>query len=204
MHWSADGSVGIEDNPVQSPIYTWAALVPQPDGSLTVLPGTGYPDATFTIPGVPAGYYWLQFQPGDVVWTNASNMDYGADVIGHMLLPLTVQVFGCNITGLDPFDPVNDSLVLYSVNAQAFEVGLEDENPNDPPPAPYPATGSTACNASPTFPFSIFGISGISPSHADVSTTEQFETAPVNTLAPPLQQLCTPFARTRSKRTTPL
>jgi len=185
MHWSADGSVGIEANPVQSPIFTWAALVPQTDGSLTVLPGTGYPDATFAIPSVPAGYYWLQFQPGAVVWTNASNMDYGADAMGHIQLPGTVQVFGCNITGLDPFDPINDELILYSVNAQAFELGLEDENPGDPPPAPFPAAGSTVCDAAPTFPFSIEGIIGISPNLGDVATTEQFEAAPPNTLAAP-------------------
>ncbi len=195
MHWSADGTVGIEDNPVTSPIYSWAALVPRTDGSLSVLPGTGFPDATFTIPEVPAGFYWLQFQPGDAVWTNASNMDYGADAIGHKQLPFTTQVFGCNLTGLDPFDPVNDTLILYSVNAQAFELGLEDLNPGDPPPAPYPVVGSTVCNADPTVSLTggdfsaIEGISGISPASGDVSTIEQFETAPPNTLSAPFDNV---------------
>jgi hypothetical protein len=192
-HWSADGSVGIEDNPVDQN-YSWAALIPQSDGSLNVLPGTGYPDATFAIPNVPAGYYWLQFFPGDVVWTNASNLDYGADAIGHKQLPFTTQVIGCDITGMDPFDPVNHELILYSINAQAFELGIEDLNPGDPPPAPFPATGSTVCNADPTVSFTggdfsaIEGISGISPSMGDVSTVSQFEAAPSDTLAAPFDQ----------------
>jgi hypothetical protein len=173
MHWSADGTVGIEDNSVTG--YTWAALVPEADGSLLALPGTGYPDATWDIPGVPAGYYWLQFYPGSVVWTNANNLDYGSDAMGHKQLPVAVQIFGCNLTGLDPFDPANDELILYSVNAQAFELALEDQNPNDPPPAPYPAAGSTVCDATPTFPFGISGITGIDATEDDIATTAQWE-----------------------------
>ncbi len=173
MHWSADGTVGIEDNSVVD--YQWAALVPQADGSLLALPGTGYPDATWDIPGVPAGYYWLQFYPGDAVWTNANNLDYGSDAMGHKQLPVAVQIFGCNLTGLDPFDPVNDQLILYSVNAQAFELVLEDQNPNDPPPAPYPVAGSTVCDATPTFPYGISGITGIDASEDDIASTVQWE-----------------------------
>jgi hypothetical protein len=193
MHWSADQTVGIEANSTLN--YSWAALVPQSDGSLNVLPGTGSPDATFTIPNVQAGYYWLQFQPGDVVWTNASDMDYGADAIGHLQLPFTTQVFGCDITGMDPFDPVTQQLVLYSVNAQAFELGIEDQSPGDPAPAPFPTSGSTVCNADPTVSQTggdfgaIEGISGISPAKADVSTVEQFETAPSGTLAAPFNNV---------------
>lgn len=189
MHWSADGTVGIEDNSVTG--YTWAALVPQADGSLLALPGTGYPDATWEIPDVPAGYYWMQFSPGDSIWTNDSLFDFGADNVGHKQLPFGEQVFGCNMTGLDPFDVVNDTLALFSVNAQAFEVVVEDQNPNDPPPAPFPTAGSTVCNADPIITYTtgdfsaISGTAGISPSLADVATTVQFEVPPAGTLTAP-------------------
>ncbi|MGB8013785.1 MAG: hypothetical protein WCF68_19390 [Terriglobales bacterium] len=169
MHWSADGTVGIEDNSVVAPIYSWAALVPQADGSLTVLPGTGYPDATWDVPGVPAGYYWMQFQPGDVVWTNASVFDYGSDSMGHMQLPLAYTFWGCDLTGLDPWDQVNDSLQLFSVNAQAFAATIEVEGI-----APTP--GSTICDLGPATSFGPTTIVGVmSGINGDITSTVQFE-----------------------------
>jgi hypothetical protein len=53
-YWTADGNS--TDVPNDMSWWYVAALVPQEDGSLTELPGTGNEDGTFTIPDVPAGH----------------------------------------------------------------------------------------------------------------------------------------------------
>ncbi|ABF42593.1 hypothetical protein Acid345_3592 [Candidatus Koribacter versatilis Ellin345] len=166
-HWSSDGTVDIESNSVAPPFWTFAALVPQADGSLTVLPGNGYADATFDIPNVPAGYYWLQFQPGDVMWTNASYMDYGSDAMGRKQKQVIPQYFGCDLTGLDPWNPGLQSLDFYSINSQAFAVPLSE------PWSDVPAFGDTTCDITNTlFPMGLNVITN------DVSTAAQFEQLP--------------------------
>jgi hypothetical protein len=172
MHWSADGTVGIEDDAATNTnSYQWAALVPQADGSLLALPGTGYPDATWDIPGVSAGYYWMQFQPGNAIWTNDSLFDFGSDEMGHMQLPLAYTFWGCDLTGLDPWDPVNDSLQLFSVNAQAFAATIELQGAS-----PVPAQGSTVCDLPPATSFGPTTIVGVMTGvDGDIASTVQFE-----------------------------
>ena len=57
-----------------------AALVPQPDGSFTSLPGTPGANGDFEIPNVPAGYFWLRLGPTEIYWTSSSTFDAGTDL----------------------------------------------------------------------------------------------------------------------------
>jgi hypothetical protein len=161
-HWSADGTVGTTASDETN--NSWAALVPQADGSLLALPGTGYVDGTWVIPDVPAGYFWMQFYSGDVLWTNASVFDFGAEYMGHVQLPLAWTYWGCNLTGLDPWDPTNDSLVVFSSNAQAFEGGFTVEA----------GTGSTVCDQAPDME-SVSVMSGVDETQDDITTFAQYE-----------------------------
>ena len=82
-----------------------AALVPQADGSLLVLKGSGNADGTFSIPNVPGGFYWLRMAPLATYWTSSSTFDFGHDLIGSPLRATTgVQntIFNISASGLDP------------------------------------------------------------------------------------------------------
>lgn len=121
--------------PVQVPAIAAASLevsavVPESDGSITVLKGTTASPGVITIAGVPAGNYWLTFGALDLLpnstyayWTNASTIDGGHDVAGTpagILNALGTTVFDLNFTGLDSlaeptpivFQPENNTLTL--------------------------------------------------------------------------------------------
>ena len=59
--------------PVDLSAVTIAAYVPNGSG-YNVIPGSGTSSGTFTIPGVPAGYYLLQFGTA-YLWTNATKVN---------------------------------------------------------------------------------------------------------------------------------
>jgi hypothetical protein len=59
------------------------ALVPNGSGGFTTYHGTGAVDGTFSIPKVPAGYYWLEMIPIYKFWTSATDFDAGAEFIGR-------------------------------------------------------------------------------------------------------------------------
>ena len=85
-----------------------AALVPQPDGSLTRLLGAVNPDGSFGIPNVPAGYVWLQVGPSAYFWIATSDFDFGEDIIGApeiALNPPVTTTFNYSISGLQPAQP---------------------------------------------------------------------------------------------------
>ena len=106
--WEAGG-------PVQRPItpsasFHISAIIPQTDGSITVLPGANSAPGVITISGVPAGYYWLSFGntltslPARAFWTSTSTFDAGRDIAGSPLptLATTGQTnFDFNLSGLD-------------------------------------------------------------------------------------------------------
>src|SRR5207302_615320 len=82
-----------------------AALVPQSDGSLQRLQGAANADGSFSIPNVPAGYYWLEINPNANYWTTASDFDAGYDVIGRppaTTATQTTTTFTSSILGLNP------------------------------------------------------------------------------------------------------
>jgi hypothetical protein len=89
-----------------------SAVVPQADGSLTVLKGSTTSAGVITIPNVPAGYYWLTFssvsllapQPAAAYWTSTSTFDAGRDVGGSPVPVLSSPMkttFDFNLSGLD-------------------------------------------------------------------------------------------------------
>jgi hypothetical protein len=115
-YWTPNG-------PVPKP-FDWtkttaapAALVPQPDGSLQTLQGSGNSDGTFTIPDVPGGYYWLSSGGliGSIYWTSTSTIDLGQEFDSGLFpsalgTTTTVQV---NYSGLDPLTAGDELSFLW-------------------------------------------------------------------------------------------
>lgn len=107
-----------------------SAVVPESDGSLTVLKGTNSAPGVFTISGVPAGNYWLAFgginllpDSTSAYWTAASSFDAGRDIAGAppvVLNSIAITTFDLSLSGLDSvgeqtsvqFQPENNSPTL--------------------------------------------------------------------------------------------
>lgn len=135
-------ATGRRDNPhdLTTPACSWcsfAALVPQQDGSVQTLSGVGATSGTFEIPNVPAGHFWLRTssQPTVLYWTGSSSFDMGKDFIGRSPEQVATE-FSFDLAGLTPWQE-GDSLSLYSPNAL---VKIQ--------PSITPAIGSTTFNAS--------------------------------------------------------
>ncbi|HXR40296.1 MAG TPA: fibronectin type III domain-containing protein [Terracidiphilus sp.] len=108
-YWTASGPIAVPfdwtTNVGQAQARLVKALIPQPDGSLLALGGSGNSDGTFSIPNVPGGYYWLRIAPLAIYWTSSSTFDFGIDLIGHPSNPtsnITNTVISVNVGGLDP------------------------------------------------------------------------------------------------------
>ena len=78
-YWTSSGPVHVPE-PLQ-PGFP-AALVPQANGSLMTIPVASASNGVFTITNVPAGNYWLEFDPGLLFWTDSSTFDFGGDEVG--------------------------------------------------------------------------------------------------------------------------
>jgi hypothetical protein len=141
--WTANGETKVP--------FDWArlqaaaqpvALVPQGDGSLLTLTGSGSADGTFTIPNVPGGHYWLDVAPLAIYWTSSSTVDIGRDIVGQQLeTTSTSQLtsFALNVTSQDPFQTTDwlafvTDLPASSINlipfptagnSRVLQVGLE-------------------------------------------------------------------------------
>ncbi len=76
-YWTSSGPVLVPFDLSKASLFP-RALIPQPDGSFQALQGKGNSDGTFSIPNVPAGYYWLQLIP-PAYWTSGSTFDFGMD-----------------------------------------------------------------------------------------------------------------------------
>jgi hypothetical protein len=109
-YWNAAGSTPA---PYDLSLWDIAALVPQADGSLQQLLGTGKADGTFEIPNVPAGYYWLQ--AGWLYWTNSSTFDAGSDYAGRPWSPTVNTTASFDLSGLDAWQS-SDALLIQSPN----------------------------------------------------------------------------------------
>ena len=91
-----------------------AVLVPQSDGSVTRLQGAANPDGTFSIPDVPAGYYWLQLSTTGNYWTSTSGFDAGADYVGTPVKTTaqsTTTTINFTLSGLDPIQSQDQFLI---------------------------------------------------------------------------------------------
>jgi hypothetical protein len=107
MYWTATGTTAVPFDWTQhpGPAAEVAALVPQADGSLLSLTGTGNADGTFNIPNVPGGHYWLHIAPLAIYWTSSSNFDFGSDIVGTQANATSGSqktIFNVNATALDP------------------------------------------------------------------------------------------------------
>lgn len=108
-YWTAGGPVQEPASPQDPP----AALVPQLDGSLTMLTGDAVSPGVFNIVNVPGGYYWLiQGTQGVYAttgfWTNSSTFDLGRDFTGSKtgVAPGNQTItFDFNLNGMDPALP---------------------------------------------------------------------------------------------------
>ena len=113
-----------------------AALVPQSDGSLQRLQGAANADGSFSIPNVPAGYYWLEINPNANYWTTASDFDAGYDVIGRppaTTATQTTTTFTSSILGLNP----------STIGGDFFLTQTDIDNSFSPAFGPIPANSTT-------------------------------------------------------------
>jgi hypothetical protein len=115
-HWTANGSVVAPFDFTKAPLPP-AALVPQTDGSLLSIQGSGNSDGTFTIPNVPGGYYWLQpTGPARLYWTSSSTFDFGADYYAPIKSVLNSPASSSvvvNFSGLDPWQAGDEAVFLW-------------------------------------------------------------------------------------------
>jgi fibronectin type III domain protein len=108
-NWTSSG-------PVQFPggFPMGAAVIPNADGSFTVLPGSASSPGVFTIPNVPAGYFWLTTGINlsgfsNSIWTSSGTIDLGQDIPGPSTALTTAQntTFDFDLSGLDATTPAS-------------------------------------------------------------------------------------------------
>jgi hypothetical protein len=102
-----------------------SALVPNGDGSYTVISGSTTTPGTVTIPNVPGGFFWLASGSNltnilDAFWTSSSTIDLGRDLAESPTSGTTEQTtaFDFNINGLDP----TSSPSVVTVSTPGFEL----------------------------------------------------------------------------------
>lgn len=96
------------------PAISWSAtypaasvLVPQADGLMVAIFGSGDSDSVLSFQNVPAGYFWLSINAA-YYWTSSSNIDFGTNVsVANTQAPVlpngasSPTIFNLNLTGLD-------------------------------------------------------------------------------------------------------
>jgi hypothetical protein len=97
----------------------------------TTVQGIGNSDGTFTVNGVPSGYYWLAISSGGY-WTSASDLDLGQDFLGR---PDTASAssgtaLALSFVALDTWQ-LSDAIDIYNPNlGQDFDWS-DNLNPGD-------------------------------------------------------------------------
>jgi hypothetical protein len=122
-YWGPTGSNNVHRVWPPGALYP-AALVPQPDGSLSRLGGAVNPDGSFGIPNVPAGYVWLQVGPSQYFWIATSDFDFGVDFVGTPIVgsnPPVTTTFNYSIGGLQPALP-GDYVTVQSESEGLFQL----------------------------------------------------------------------------------
>jgi len=112
-----------------------SAVVPEPDGSLTVLRGASTAPGVIMIAGVPAGYYWLALGGVNLLpdstsayWTNASTFDAGRDIAATppaVLSSIATTIFDVNLSGLDSVSPQTAALFQPENNSPSLTFLVE-------------------------------------------------------------------------------
>lgn len=121
-YWTSTGPVQVPFN--LAPGLPPMALVPQPDGSFQTVQGSGHADGTFSIPNVPAGYYWFAPTPAAMYWTSSSSIDLGIDFNGSMLPGATaspaITTLDFNLSSLDPLQAGDEVAFLSNPSPLPF------------------------------------------------------------------------------------
>ena len=149
-YWEPSGAVQVPFTSAAS--LAISAVVPQPDGSLTVLKGVTTAPGVISIPGVPAGNYWMAIgginllpDSTSAYWTSTSTFDAGHDMAATppaVLSKILITVFDLNLSGLDSvptqtavlFQPENNSPALPFpdvANSSSIAVGMSVESNYD-------------------------------------------------------------------------
>src|SRR5271157_5428436 len=149
-YWEPSGAVQVPFTSAAS--LAISAVVPQPDGSLTVLKGVTTAPGVISIPGVPAGNYWMAIgginllpDSTSAYWTSTSTFDAGHDMAATppaVLSKILITVFDLNLSGLDSvptqtavlFQPENNSPALpfpHVANSSSIAVGMSVESNYD-------------------------------------------------------------------------
>ena len=122
------------------------AVIPQSNGGFLVVQASGNSDGTFSIPAVPAGYYWLQIGRNEF-WTSSGSFDYSSDILGRVIgtTPTSQSTtFAFNISGLDPVVSADQFAFLmdWGTNFDTLNIGF-------PIPSPPGSTTMTTSYTSP-------------------------------------------------------
>lgn len=124
-YWTATGPVQVPFNLATG--LPPMALVPQPDGSFQTVQGSGNADGTFSIPNVPAGYYWLAPTPRPMYWTSSGSIDLGIDFNGSprpgTIASATTTTLDFNLSGLDPLQAGDEVAFLSNPSPLPFIFG---------------------------------------------------------------------------------
>ncbi len=133
-YWGPSGPVQVPVIPAAS--LQISAIVPQPDGSITVLKGATIGPGVVSIAGVPAGNYWLVMGGGGIglvppalaaFWTSTSTFDAGRDLAGFPTPSSTSSNdtnFAFNLTGLASVNA--STYVLFNPEIQLLDAWLGD------------------------------------------------------------------------------
>lgn len=134
-YWEPSGPVQVPDDAAVS--ASVSVVVPNSDGSLTVLKGATAAPGVVCIAGVPAGNYWLTSgnintpfplsSGGSAHWTGASTIDLGSDVAWGPSAATTSEnqtTVAFNLSGLDSVNA--ETAVTFSTGNQGFSAGLSD------------------------------------------------------------------------------
>jgi hypothetical protein len=124
-YWTPNGPVNV---PIDWTKVALAplALVPQLNGSFQTAQGTGNSDGTFSIPGIPGGYYWLKVGIA-AYWTSSSTFDLGVDTNtaapASVTNSTTTTGMQFNLSGLDPLQ-AGDEVAFFWDLWPAFALPL--------------------------------------------------------------------------------
>jgi len=142
-YWTATGTLQVPESATES--LGISAFVANPDGSITVLKSSATSPGVFSIPNVPAGFYWLDIGGVDF-WTSTGTFDAGRDLAGPPAPSDNDQqltLFEFNLSGLDSVPettfvefaaPVNgvqefaitDGANSTTISQQQFGIGTVD------------------------------------------------------------------------------
>jgi hypothetical protein len=98
------------------------AFVPDGKGSYTTITGTGG-SGTFTVPGVPAGYFMLQISGGNVntlLWTSASDVDLSSAFQGRLDATYPTNTPTLNVNFTNPVGGDNCYLITPNLGPYVY------------------------------------------------------------------------------------